>query len=355
MLDSREEIAKVDKENVLGSIESFADQSVHAWEDASKIDVPKSYINPKNVVMCGMGGSGLGGRVVESVFAHDLKIPLTRINDYGLPNFVDKNSLVICSSYSGNTEETISNAKKAINREARWMAIGAGGKLIEHAQINGVPYYRIDPLHNPSQQPRMSIGYSVFGQLILASKAGVIKLEKSDLDEAVESMKNVVEKIKVEVPTEKNDAKKLANMMKDKIIIYFAANHLLGGVHTVGNQLNENAKALSFDYSIPELNHHLMEGLKHPESNAKCVLVILTNSSLYPKRIQERMAITKEVVEKNGIETYEYKCSSASFLSQAFEFIQFGAYANLYLSVLYNQNPAPIPWVDYFKKKLSKS
>lgn len=353
ILDSREEIAKIDKQNVLGSVEALPDQCVHAWEEASKIEVPESYRDINKVVMCGMGGSGLGARVIESLYAGQIEIPLARVNDYHLPAWVDENTLVICSSYSGETEETIQNAKEAIDKKAKWMAIGTGNTLIEMAKERSVPFYQIDPKYNPSNQPRMAIGYSIAGQLILASKAGLIEFTKKDIDKIASSMRTVIEKIKVEV-MEKNEAKKLAYRLKDKIVAFISAGHLVGAAHVVNNQMNENAKVFSADYQIPELNHHLMESLSRPEVNKTALFAFFVNSRLYPERISRRFELTKDIVEKHDVETFIYKPASDEKISQVFELIQFGTYVDFYLSILYRQNPAPIPWVDYFKERLGQ-
>lgn len=354
ILDSREEIANVDLENVLGSVEALADQCKDAWTEAGKVEVPESYKNTSNIVMCGMGGSGLGARIIESVYGVEIKIPLLRVNDYNLPAFVDEKSLVICSSYSGTTEETLENAKQAIAKKAKWMAIGTGNELIELAIAHKVPFYQIIPKYNPSKQPRMAIGYSVVGQLVLASKVGLFHIGENDVEKLVEAM-NVVKSLSdVEVTGDKNPAKQLAQKLKGKNIFYVSAGHLVGAMHTVNNQLNENAKTFSADFQIPELNHHLMEGLKHPDSNNHNLFMFFANSDLFSKRIQQRLEITKDVVGKNNISNFTYNLKTNSKLAQAFELIQFGGFVNLYLSVLYGQNPAPIPWVDYFKTKLGQ-
>lgn len=352
IFDSREEIRKIDVSNVLGSVEELSKQCEHAWEEAKKIQVPDSYRDIDNVVMCGMGGSGLGARVIESVYGKELKVPLVRVNTYDLPGFVNEKTLVICSSYSGTTEETIENAKQAISRKAKLMAISTGNSLIEIAKTASAPFYRIDPKYNPSNQPRMAIGYSVVGQIGLAVKAGLITTDDKDIGEALATMEKVCQESRVETGVEKNTAKQLAMKMKDKIVVFSAAEHLVGAIHTVNNQQNENAKNFCVDVQVPELNHHLMEGLKHPLTNPKNLLFVFVNSNLYPDRIKQRLLLTKEVVEKNGIETVILEMISATKLSQAFELIQLGEFANFYLSILYSQNPAPIPWVDYFKERL---
>lgn len=353
-LNSREEIAKIDVSNVLGSVEELGKQCEHAWEEAGKVVVPDSYREVDNVVMCGMGGSGLGARVIDSVYSEQLRKPLIQIHEYHLPGFVNQKTLVICSSYSGETEETIANAEEAIARKAKWMAIGTGNTLIGLAKDHGVPFYQIVPKFNPSNQPRMAVGYSIVGQMALAAKAGVVELSDEQITEAVVAMDMVRDKSRVEIEIEKNPAKQMAMKMKDKVVVFAAAEHLVGAIHTVNNQQNENAKNFCVDVAVPELNHHLMEGLKHPLTNPKNLLFVFINSNLYPERIRQRMLLTKEVAEKNGIEAMILETAAAAKLSQAFELIQLGAYANFYLSILYGQNPAPIPWVDWFKERLGQ-
>ena len=316
ILDSREKIAKIDKQNVLGSVEALPDQCKDAWEKASQIEVPEYYKDIKNVIMCGMGGSGLGARIIESAFAKQLTMPLMRVNDYDLPAFADIHSLVVCSSYSGTTEETVENARQAIEKQAKWMAIGTGNTLIDLALEKGVPFYKIEPVFNPSNQPRMAIGYSLVGQLVLAAKAGLFELKGEDIYEAVISMKKVQETSSPDIPASENPAKKLAAKLKGKVIMYVASRHLVGAMHTVNNQLNENAKNVSFDVQIPELNHHLMEGLKHPEANPTNIFVFFANSSLYPERIRKRYEVTLDVVTQNKLQSFEYKLESKTKLIQ---------------------------------------
>lgn len=351
---TKELIRKYDPGKVYDSVVSLSKQAEDAWEETKNINIGRAYAQVNNIVMCGMGGSGLAARVIESVYADDLKIPLIRVNSYNLPGFVNENSLVICSSYSGTTEETIENAKQAISKKAKWMAIGTGNTLIEMAKKNKAPYYQIDPVFNPSKQPRMAIGYSITGQLILAAKTGIISFTEKDISEAVLAMKQVWDKNKIEVDISQNPAKQTAAAIRGKITVYVSAGHLAGAAHVINNQQNENAKSFSADVQIPELNHHLMEGLKHPESNRSNLYFVFINSTLYPERINQRMAITKEVVAKQGIGFCEINLEAGSGLPQAFELIQLGGMINLYLSVLYEQNPAPIPWVDYFKERLGQ-
>ena len=353
ILDDYTQIKKIDKSNVLGSVEALPDQCLHAWEEASKVKVPENFRKVEKLVMTGMGGSGLGARVIESVFQNQLKIPLTRVNNYALPPFVDQQTLVICSSYSGSTEEVVENVKQALAKKAKTMVVATGGPVIKLALKYHLPYYQIRPTYNPSQQPRMAVGYSIIGQLALANRAGIIKLTDKKVKKVVLVMRQTQQPLKIDIAEAKNLAKKLAKKMYNKMIAYAAARHLSGPIHVVKNQLNENAKTFAARFDIPELNHHLMEGLRFPKKNQDNLFFFLANSKLYHPRIQERMVLTQEVIEKNKVPVYLWQATAKSRLEQAFELIQFGAFVNFYLSMLYGIDPAPIPWVDYFKAKLS--
>jgi glucose/mannose-6-phosphate isomerase len=230
--------------------------------------------------------------------------------------------------------------------------VTAGGKLFELAQANSLPVYKIDPVYNPSGQPRMAVGYSVFGELVLASKVGLLKIDQSEVDTVVKTMEAVVNANKDEIDVKNNPAKQLAEKIKDKQVIFAAGGHLAGPGHTLKNQMNENAKHLSHRHDLPELNHHLMEGLRFPESNPQSVMFWFISSNLYSDRLKQRVQLTQEVVAKNNIDAFTSTATAPTKLSQAFELIQFGAFVNFYLSQLHGIDPAPIPWVDYFKSHL---
>ncbi len=353
-LDNLEEIKKFDEENVYDSIVEFPKQCLDAWDVNQNLKVPDSYKDVNKIVMTGMGGSGLGARVIESVFANKLKCPLVRVNDYDLPDWVDHKTLVVCSSFSGTTEETVENAKQAQEKGAKWMAIGTGGTLIDFAKEHNAPYYQISPVYNPSKQPRMAVGYSMIGQLIMASKTGIIEISKSEVDDLVKVANEVQVDININVPTDKNIAKQLAKQLQGKQVVFVAARHLSAAAHVAKNQMNENAKNFSSIFEIPELNHHLMEGLRFPDKNKNDLFFLFFQSDIYPERIRQRVDITKNVVEKNSISHSAWKAKSTNSLSQAFELIQFCAFVNFYLAMLNGIDPAPIPWVDYFKEQLGQ-
>lgn len=352
ILDSREEIAKLDKSNVLGSIEALALQVTHAWESVQAINfTPTAEI--RNVVVAGMGGSGLGADVIKTLYKDKLTVPFDFVHEYTLPGYVNEHSLVVLASYSGTTEEILACADAAQAKKAQIMVIAAGGNLVKLAQEKGYAAYVIDPVNNPSNQPRMAIGYAVFGMLGLLSKADIITLTDQEVTEVIDAILHTSERCNVELVGDKNIAKTLAFLMIDRRPVLFGAEFIEGALHVSTNQFNENAK-IFVDYKvIPEINHHLLEGLKYPLSNTSHHLFVFVTSELYQARNQKRMALTQQgVEEKYDIETTEIKLEMTSKLTQVFESITIFAYANFYLAMLEGIDPAPIPTVDWFKEQL---
>lgn len=345
-LDNLEEIKKLDKSNMLGSIEAFPDQCLQAWEEAPKIMVPPDYSNVKNIVVAGMGGSALGAHLIQSLYQNNgLKVPLQIVHDYHLPSYAGENTLVLLSSYSGGTEETLSCAQEALQKRAKILGITTGGKLGEFLTQNNLPGYIFDPKFNPCGQPRIGLGYSILGQMALFGQAGILSVKHDEVANTIKVVKEENEKLK-------EKAKAAALKIKDKIPIIIAAEFLSGNAHSLANQLNENAKAFGAYFLLPELNHHLLEGLKNPPVAQNLVFIFL-NSPLYSEKIQKRLNLTMEVVAKNGLNTMECVFSEGEKLSAALVTLLYGSYLSFFLSLSYKQDPSPIPWVDFFKEKLS--
>lgn len=353
-LDNVKSLQELDGSNMYGSVEALSKQCMHAWEALKDFSVPESYTKVNKVIMAGMGGSGLAARIIESVFGLQLQVPLIHIHDYDLPAWADEHTLVLCSAFSGETEEPVQIARQAQERGCQWMSIGAGGTIIKFAQQHNRPYYQIDPVHNPSKQPRMANGYSVVGQLIMASKTGLFSISQKDIDTVMKTMQSVVQENTINVPTDKNPAKQQATAIHQKVFVLVAARHLMGAIHLIKNQANENAKNFAVLFDIPEMNHHLLEGLKYPDSNINNLHVFFAESDLYPERIQKRFSITQEILNTYGIHYTVWKATSGDTFSQAFECVQFGSFVNHYLAMLNGLDPATIPYVDYFKVQLGQ-
>lgn len=351
-LDNLKLIQELDKSNMLESVNALPKQIKHAWKIVNKIAVPDEYQSVNKIIICGMGGSSLGGHVIRSLFADQLKVPIFLRRDYYLPNWVDEKTLVVLSSYSGNTEEVISCAEQTLKRKLKTLGISSNGKLAQLAEKNNFPLYQIEPQYNQCGQPRMAIGYSVFGQVALFSKAGLLNIQESNIDKLVDFLEENKKNYWQNTDTAANIAKKTAGKIKGKVINFVASQHLRGAIHVWNNQTNENSKNFSNFFFIPEMNHHLMEGLKYPETNKKILAFLFINSSHYSDRIKKRFELTQDVVNKNKIETIKINLNGKDKVEDAFQLIQLGGYVSFYLSILNSLNPAPIPWVDYFKNKL---
>lgn len=354
VLDSRTQIKKIDPDGALDSAESVADQVRQVWQEQKQIDLSAYKGKVQNIVVAGMGGSALGADFVKNLYKEELSVPLEIAKDYDLPNFVNENTLVILSSYSGNTEETLSAAAQATLKGAMIAVIAAGGKLVKLAEDKNYPRYVINPKANPSNQPRMATAYNIMAILVMLKKLGLIEFSEENYNQVLDVINKTTQNCLVEVEQEKNQAKMLAYLMLERRPILVGASFLEGALHIATNQLNENAKIYADYKVIPEINHHLMEGLTFPKSNSLSHFFVFFQSKLYHEQIQKRITLTQKAVNKAEIETFEVFLESETKLMQAFELITLGTFTNLYLAYLEGTNPCPIPVVDWFKAELEK-
>lgn len=337
-LDNLTELKKLDPKDVLGSTGMLANQCRQIWELAKDLEFPQEYKKVQNIVICGMGGSAYGGYVTSSLFKDQLKVPLLSNNDYHLPGFVNKETLVILSSYSGTTEEVLSCQEEAFSKGLKITAISSSEKL-------GKPSLVFDPKFNPSGQPRLGTGYMVLGTIAILNKLGLINISDEQIAQALSELETNQDQIR-------NRAREIARKIYGFIPVIIAAEFLGGNNHILRNQLNETAKSFSAFSHLSELNHHLMEGLKNPED--KKLFVLFINSEIYSDKISKRAKLTQDVVGKNNIAFDEYIPQGSTKLSQMLNVLSFGGYLSLYTAFLYGQDPSVIPWVDYFKRELEK-
>lgn len=353
-LDSQKEIEKFDKGKILASIRMLPDQIQQAWEEINSLAVPKACYLSKNIVICGMGGSALGGRIVDSLMVNRVRVPIEVFTEYDIPNYVGPDTLVIATSYSGNTEETLNAVHEALKKGAKIFGITTGGKLAELLKKEKISSYVYKPLVNPSGQPRMGLGYSIGATLAILAKCGFIHFSEDNLYDLATTARDFTKEFDVDNPLHKNLAKHEATILHNKIPVLVSSEHLFGVAHSLKNQLNESSKVFSVVFDIPELNHHLLEGLKFPAKARGLLYFLFYESSLYRKELIQRYKITKDVVGKCGYGYSVYEPSSKKKITQIFEALVFGSFVSFYLAVLYGVDPSKIPWVDYFKEKLAK-
>ena len=351
-LDNPEVIAGLDSSNCLESIKYFPRQVKTSWYESQKLDFSFDNNQIQNIFFCGMGGSAYPGRIVKSLFKDKLAIPFEIVDGYFLPAAATQKSLIICVSYSGNTQETLSCADQALLRNLPVLAITGGGELAKLFATKRKSVYVFTDKLNPSRQPRLGQGYLISSFLCLLAKLNLIALKDKDIENLQKNLSDGNKRLEDSIETSKNQAKKLAIAFSAKIVNLVASEFLEGAVHAVRNPLNETGKHFAQYSIIPELNHHLLEGLKFPGSLAETLLFAFINSRFYSDKISRRISLTQEVVRQNGIETLIIDLTADSSFEQVFELIQLMTYVSFYLAIYHNVDPAPVPWVDYFKRRL---
>lgn len=345
-LNDKNAITAIDKKNAYSSLVNLPKQCTQAWDETQNIIFPRDYRNVQNIVLCGMGGSAYAALIIKSLYSNVLPLPFELVNGYGVPKYVGENSLVLLSSYSGSTEEVLACAKEAFSRKAKIAAVCNGSKLGEFVTSNSLPGYIFKAKHNPSGQPRLGQGYMIFGHVGLLANNGFLSITDQQVQEAIAFLSDKNSEVE-------SIAKNTVEKLKEKISVIVAAEHLAANAHVMRNQLNETSKTFSAYSLIPELNHHLMEGLAYPKE--RILTFVLFRSILYSQVIQKRFGLTKEVVEKNGIETIDIQMQGSDTLSQMLYALSLGGYVTFYLGISYGQDPSDIPWVDYFKAQLAKT
>jgi len=303
----------------------------------------------KNIVLAGMGGSAIGGDLLRSYLQFELRQPFVIHRNYGLPAYIDKDSLVICSSYSGTTEETLSAFEAALKKKASILCISTGGELARLADKHELPLIRIPG----GLMPRAALGYS-FGPLLIAfGKLGLCPDHSTDLEKCRRSLENWLGQYRFEAAV--NPAAKLAEKLAGKIVVIYSGPERYDVVgQRFKGQICENAKQLAFCNVFPEFNHNELVGWELAEQYAgKLICIMLRDREDHP-RISRRMKIVGEVITRIKVETIELESSGDDVLSRMFSLIQLGDFASYYLALKNGVDPTPINVIDYLKKSLAE-
>lgn len=343
-LNDVEAIKKIDPKDTLGSTELLVTQLETAWKEVQSVTL-EPFQDIKNIVFCGMGGSIYCALVVRALFGSKFPYPTEVVSDYHLPSYVDESTLVVLSSYSGTTEEVLSCAQEAREKAAKILVLTKGAQLGDFAKANNIPGYIFDGKLNPAGIPRLGNGYTIMGLMGLLQKTNVLQFDSSLLEEGIRKLKTKMETIK-------QTAKQQASVYQNVIPIIFSAEHLNGNAQIFRNQFNETSKTFSAYYLVPDLNHHLMEGLQFPKES-KLRFIALQSKNYTPKN-HKRMALTIDVVKQNKHIIDIYETTGDTIFDDFLEIIAYSSYLTLYLGLLYDQNPAVNHWVDYFKQQLAK-
>jgi len=306
--------------------------------NASKIEIPSQKI--ENIVICGMGGSGIGGKIVAQWMYDSANVPVTLLQDYTVPAFVGANTLVIGSSYSGSTEETLAAIYEAQSKGAHTIGICSGGTLKAFCEKNNY-HCIVVPGGNP---PRTALAFSIVQLVHIFSTFGFMK--KSDLLEFELS----AQLIKDELDLIQKDALILAKFIQGKVPVIYSASLYEGIAIRARQQFNENGKLLCWHHVIPEMNHNELVGWGGGDQ--RFVAVILQTNDYLPKN-QVRLKISEETISKKT-SILEVVAKGNSMIQKSIYLIHLVDWASFYLSELNAVDPMDIKIIDFLKSELSK-
>lgn len=308
--------------------------------------------NIRNVVINGMGGSNLGGYIIQSVFRNALKVPLLIEPGYEVPAYVNSQTVYIISSYSGTTEEPLAAYAAAKRRGAKIIVSSSDSdnNLTRLATRDNLPHYFYDTKANPSKQPRLGLGYGIASLLFLFRSLGLISVKNSEIISILSQLKRKNSLL----AKSGHEAEKLAQLFENRETILVSSQLFEGNLHALRNQWCETGKNFASYLVLSDMNHYSLEGLSYPRNNRKRLAALFIESNLDDKRIRRRLELTKEVMKKQGIIVQSYAPSGKSALAQSFDLLQFGSWLTYRLSLLNRVDPLTVPWVDWFKKRLSE-
>jgi glucose/mannose-6-phosphate isomerase len=321
-----------------------------AWQMAMDFDLPQNYTNIDKVVILGMGGSAIGGDLVSSLALSEAKLPILIHRDYNLPAFIDAKTLVIASSYSGMTEETLSSFEQALDTKSKKLAITTGGKLKTMAEKRNVPVFSFAY----KAPPRAALPFSFMPILCFLQRLGFISDKSSDVAETVPVLQQLSRETNEGVPLPQNPAKQLASKLHGHLAVIYGADIVSEVAHRWKTQLNENSKAWAFYEVFPELNHNSVVGYQFPTELASKIVVVLLGSALLPKPIQLRYQVTCQLLEQAKVDYQIVDGKGTSPLSQIMSLVLFGDYTSYYLAILNKIDPTPVKAIDFLKEQLAK-
>jgi glucose/mannose-6-phosphate isomerase len=352
ILDDAKKIKALDKNNMLDLLLGLDEQCRKAKDIGKGFNAKGiSGDGVKNIVFTGLGGSAIGADLIRSYTAGDIKFPIFVNRNYTLPNFIGEDTLLFASSYSGNTEETLSAYKNARKKKARIIAISSNGTLEKLAKDDGLPFIKI-PGGFP---PRCALGYSFIPLLLTLCKLGFLKNKEKEIDEAVDVLAGLKKELGLESPIDANIAKGIAIKLQHKFpVIYGANDHIDVAVTRLRGELAENSKHLSSSHVFPEMNHNEIVGWDFPAELMDQFVVIFLRDIEDHKRVAMRMDITRDILSKKGISIVEIPSKGKGLLSRILSLIYIGDMVSFYLAILSGIDPTPVDRVTYLKKELAK-
>ena len=349
-LDDPAERQHLDPGGMLQHIAALPEQCRDAWTAAQLLDLPARFADIKQVVVAGMGGSAIAGDLWRVLLQRECAVPVSNVRDYDLPPFVDRNTLVIGSSFSGNTEETLSAFYQALPIACPKIAITTGGHLLAAARANGVPVFT----YEFRGEPRAALGWSLMPLLAISEKLGLTSGVEADVEEAIAVLTSLRSEIGEDVPAAENLAKQVAVSLHEKLPVIYGAGPLIEVARRWKTQLNESSKVWSFHEDLPEIHHNAIIGYSLSKTTARdAAVVFLHSDDLIHLRVQLRYDFTRDLLARAGVESLTLKTRGVGALAQLMSLIYIGDYVSAYLAFLYGVDPTPTAVIDELKAWLA--
>jgi glucose/mannose-6-phosphate isomerase len=346
ILALKEMLDKGDMYGLIKAMPQHLEEGLKLGRDADLMGLEQETFH--SVVVAGMGGSAIAGDIARSYLYRQIQIPFVVCRYYRLPAFVNRKALVICCSYSGNTEETLSAYDDAIVTGAHIIAITSGGKLAHKAVSDGVPIVKI----KGGLPPRAALGYSIAPLLIIMERLGLCEEQSEALSQTASLLKNWA--LLYDPADDKNPALALAQQIYGTIPVIYSGYERLDAVATrFKGQLSENAEILAFANVFPEQNHNELVGWHKLYDLDKKFTVIILKDSQEHKRIKARMEIVMQYLRDKGIKVLLLENLAGQDLDRIFYFIQYLDFTSYYLALLNGVDPTPVNAIDYLKEKLA--
>ncbi len=357
MTDDAEIIEEVDKSGMLKTVLQFPEQIEEAVKIGYEANVRK--FRPKSIVIAGMGGSAISGHIVAAWCLDRLRIPICVCSDYALPAFVGRDTLLICASYSGNTEETLSAFADGIKRGASVIGISSGGKLEEFCAKLGRPFVKI----KEGMQPRAATAYMLFPIIAVMDKMGIFNAggfsgEKTidaaaEIEEAKAVLRELRERMKMDVGAQENPAKKVSQFLLEKMPVVFGRGIYAPIARRWRTQFNENSKVLGWDDVFPELNHNETVGWDKDYDQSRFAVVALRDEGESPQ-MKARIDFTCRMIKERGGTIVNVMARGKSPLARMLYSMYVGDCTSIYLGIMRGIDPTTVDIITELKSKLAE-
>ena len=342
----RAAIEAADPGGMLGDVLAQPLQLGDALWRAQSAGLPKQD-RPGGLIVCGMGGSAIGGDLAAAALGDRATRPISTVRGYALESWTGPDSLVLCASYSGDTEETLACFEAAGAAGAGRVALTTGGKLAEAARAEGVPVIGVPA----GMQPRAAVIYMTVGALECAGVCGAAPGLHAEIDTATTLMESLVARWGPDAP-DTSEPKALALGLQGTIPVIHGAGPTAAVARRWKTQINENAKAAAFWSELPEADHNEICGWERGRQAAPLSGVFLEDDDQHP-RVKRRIDLTEAVVQRAGAAALRAAAEGDSRLERVLSLVLLGDLVSLYLAALDGVDPGPVEALTSFKAALS--